>query len=70
MAGMIAGDIKKLLSIHIKPRHDSIPDQYSRIFMVKILMVCTIVIGFSQYKDTVSCIIPGGIFYSILYSAL
>ena len=59
MAGMIAGDIKNMLSIHIKPRHDSIPDQYSRIFMVKLLLVCTIIIGVNQYNDKVTCIIPG-----------
>ena len=55
---LITNDIKDLLTITLKPRHDPIGDQYSRIFMVKVLLVCTMVIGVNQYKDTVSCIIP------------
>ena len=54
----ITGGIKDLLSVDVKSRHDSIPDQYSRIFMVRLLLVCTIIIGVNEYKDTISCIIP------------
>jgi len=56
---MVATDIKGMLSISIKSRHDAHSDQYSRIFMVKLLLVCTLVMGISWYSDSISCIIPG-----------
>jgi len=55
---MVATDIKGMLSISIKSRHDSHSDQYNRIFMVKLLLVCTLVMGISWYSDSISCIIP------------
>jgi len=57
-AESLTGEIKDLLTIQIKPRHDPMCDQYSRIFMVKLLLVCTIIIGVNQYQDTVQCIVP------------
>ena len=60
IAGSITGDIKTLLAIRIKPRHDGMCDQYHRIFMVKILLVSTIIIGVNQYKDSIACIVPEG----------
>jgi len=56
---MIATDIKGMLSISIKSRHDSHSDQYNRIFMVKILMISTLIMGISWYRDSITCIIPG-----------
>jgi len=56
---MVATDIKGMLSISIKSRHDSHSDQYNRIFMVKLMLVCTLVMGISWYSDSISCIIPG-----------
>jgi hypothetical protein len=56
---MIATDLKGMLSINIKSRHDSHSDQYSRIFMVKLLLVCTIIMGISWYTDSINCIVPG-----------
>ena len=54
----LTSGIKELLTIEIKSRHDPSSDQYSRIFMVRLLLVCTIIIGVNEYKDTISCIIP------------
>ena len=58
MAGMIASDLKGLLKIPKKSRLDTITDQYHRIFMVRIIMVCVIVMGVSWYTDSVNCIVP------------
>uniref|UniRef100_A0A7M5X4M6 Innexin n=1 Tax=Clytia hemisphaerica TaxID=252671 RepID=A0A7M5X4M6_9CNID len=55
---LVASDIKGMLSITIKSRHDSHTDQYNRIFMVKILLVTSLVMGISWYSDSISCIIP------------
>lgn len=64
--GFIAGDLKSLLTIKAKPRYDTLANQYNRIFMVKLLMVATIVMGFSWYTDSITCIIPASK-YDFLY---
>ncbi|XP_047145463.1 innexin inx3 isoform X1 [Hydra vulgaris] len=56
---MIATDIKSMLSITIKSRHDSYTDQYNRIFMVKILLVSCLIMGISWFQDSITCIVPG-----------
>ena len=57
---MIASDIKGLLSISIKSRHDSVFDQYNRIFIVKMLLVCSMIMGISWFQDSIDCIVPDG----------
>jgi len=52
---MIAGDFKDFLTIRIKPRDDNVSDQYSRIFMFKILLVASMVCGLSWYADKFNC---------------
>ena len=56
----IPGDIKDLLKIRLKPRYDSFWDQYSRVFMVKLLLVCTLLIAFNEHRESISCIVPEG----------
>jgi len=56
---MITGSIKGLLQIKFKARHDSYTDQYNRIFMVKMAMVSSMLLGLNWFKDTITCIIPG-----------
>ena len=56
---MIATDIKSMLSITIKSRHDCYTDQYNRIFMVKILLVSCFIMGISWFQDSITCIVPG-----------
>jgi len=51
-------DIKSMLTIKLKPRQDSYCDQYSRILMVKVLMLTATVTGISWLKDKVTCIVP------------
>ena len=54
----MAGNIKSLLAIKIKARHDSYSDQFSRIFAAKMFVVASLVMGIDWLHDTVSCIIP------------
>jgi len=54
----MAGSITALLSIKIKARHDDYTDQVSRIIVVKILIVSSLVMGVDFFHDTVSCIPP------------
>lgn len=56
---MIVGELKGLLSFKIKSRHDGYSDQFNRIFIVKILLVCSLVMGISWYKDSIRCVTPG-----------
>jgi len=56
----ITDSIKQILKINIKPRHDSYSDQFTRIFMVKIMMIGTLLVGLNWYSDKMKCIIPGG----------
>lgn len=56
---MVGKEIKDLLVIKIKPRDDNMIDQYSRIFMVKILLVSSMVCGLNWYTDKFNCILPG-----------
>ena len=50
---MAPPDIKKLLRIKIKPRKDPYTDQFSRIFMVKMMMLTATITGLSWAKDKV-----------------
>jgi len=54
---MVAGSIKEIVSIKIKARHDSISDQYNRIFMVKMCIISSAIIGVNYFNDKVSCIV-------------
>ena len=54
----IANNIKAILEIKIKTRHDSYTDQFSRIFMVKMFIISSLVIGIDWFHDTVACIVP------------
>jgi len=56
---MITGNIKGLLQIKFKSRHDSYTDQFNRIFMVKMAMISSMILGLNWFKDTITCIIPG-----------
>jgi len=56
--GFLTGDIKSMLTIKAKPRHDDFTDQFHRIFMVKICMVSSLLLGLNWMKDSITCIIP------------
>jgi len=51
-------NLKKMLQVKIKPRQDSYSDQFSRILMVKVLMLTAAITGISWMKDKVTCIVP------------
>lgn len=55
---MAPPNLKKMIQVKIKPRQDSYTDQFSRIFMVKMLMLTAAVTGITWMKDKVTCIIP------------
>ena len=52
----ISGDIKNLLTVKSKVRPDDYTDQFSRIFIVKMCLVSSLIIGFDYFKDEVACI--------------
>ena len=59
MAQIIAGEsLKDLLSIKLKTRYDNFGDQFHRILVVKLFLVCSFVMGFSWFTDSISCIVP------------
>ena len=55
---IITGNLKSLLTIKFKARHDSFTDQFNRIFMVKMAMVAAFLLGLNWFKDTITCIVP------------
>ena len=55
---MITGNIKSLLQIKFKNRHDNYADQYNRIFMVKMAMISSMLLGLNWFKDTIRCTVP------------
>lgn len=55
---LVANTLTSLLSIKIKPRKDGYCDQFSRIFMLKVLMAGTILVGLNWYSDDIICVIP------------
>ncbi|XP_065649982.1 innexin inx2 [Hydra vulgaris] len=55
---IITGNLKSLLTIKFKPRHDTFTDQFNRIFMVKMAMVASFLLGLNWFKDTITCIVP------------
>ena len=50
--------IRDLLKIKFKSRIDTFTDQYNRIFMVKITVICSMVLGLNWFNDTLTCTIP------------
>jgi len=58
---MFAKDLISLLSINIKSRTDNYSDQYNRILVVKILLVCSVIMSVNWFKDTINCINDGGL---------
>ena len=55
---LITDNIKSILELKIKTRHDGYTDQFSRIFMSKIFIISSLVMGVEWYHDTVSCMVP------------
>ncbi|XP_002164718.2 uncharacterized protein LOC100203416 isoform X1 [Hydra vulgaris] len=55
---MIAGELKKLLSIKIKYRSDGFTDQFNRVLVMKLLLVCSTVMCINWFKDSVNCVVP------------
>ena len=54
----VVDDVKGILSVSIKVRHDGYADQFSRILMVRIMMVGALIIGLNWSSDDIKCIVP------------
>ena len=54
----ITGNIKSLLEIKFKTRHDSYTDQFHRIFMVKMMLVASMLLALNWFYDTITCVVP------------
>ena len=57
----IVASVKDVLSVKLKTRHDPYTDQFSRVLMVKVMMVGALIIGLNWYNDKITCIIPGSL---------
>ena len=55
---LISESIKDVVSINLKHRDDDYSDQFSRIFMVKILIMSSLVTSMEFFNDRMSCILP------------
>lgn len=55
----IAADVKDMLSIKMKARHDSFTDQFTRILLMKLMLLGAFFIGMNWFSDKINCIIPG-----------
>lgn len=55
---VVLGTLKDILTVSFKQRHDSYSDQFNRIFMTKMLLIASIVIGVDYFSDQVNCMIP------------
>ena len=47
--------VKDIVSIKIKTRHDSYTDQFSRLFMTKVLLIASLIMISDYFFDCVSC---------------
>ena len=56
--GHLTADLKKLIQIKVKPRLDSPSDHYSRLFMVRALLMFTLLTGLRWFQGEVNCIVP------------
>ena len=54
---LLTDTISGLVEIKIKPRQDSLTDQYNRILMMKLSILFSAFIGFNYFSDRVSCIV-------------
>jgi len=52
----IADDVLSILKVKIKPRKDSYSDQFSRIFLLKFMMVGAMFTGLTWYSDSINCL--------------
>ena len=65
MVSFISGDIKDIFTIKLKTRQDDYTDQFSRIFMMKMFLIASLVMGVDWFQDTVNCMLPDIDFYKI-----
>ncbi|XP_057296182.1 uncharacterized protein LOC130625129 [Hydractinia symbiolongicarpus] len=57
---VIVRALKDVISIKFKTRHDSFCDQFSRVFMTKIFLMASVIMGFDYFSDKVTCMTPKG----------
>jgi len=55
----VLNDVKDILSINFKVRHDSYSDQYTRVFLMKLMIMGAFFIGLNWYNDKINCLTVG-----------
>lgn len=55
---MVLTALKDIISVKIKTRHDSPCDQFSRLWMTKMLFISAVLLGFNYFTDKIYCIHP------------
>lgn len=55
---VVVRSLKDIISIKIKTRHDSPCDQFNRLFMTKMFLIASVILGFDYFSDRISCIHP------------
>jgi len=55
---VVVRSLKDIISIKIKARHDSPCDQFNRLFMTKMFLIASVIMGFDYFSDRVTCIHP------------
>lgn len=55
---VVLRSLKDILSIKIKPRHDSASDQFNRLLMTRLLLVAAFIMGYEYFSDRISCMKP------------
>lgn len=54
---VVIRELKDILSMKIKTRHDGFCDQFNRMIMTKILIIMSVIVGFNYFYDEVSCMV-------------
>ena len=55
----IVDEVLGILKVKIKPRQDSYSDQFSRIFMLKVMFLGAFFTGMTWYNDKINCLATG-----------
>ncbi|XP_065677887.1 innexin shaking-B isoform X1 [Hydra vulgaris] len=54
----LESDLRRILTVTLKARHDDLTDQLNRLIMVKLFLVCCLIMGISWFTDSINCIVP------------
>ena len=55
---VVVRTLKDIMTVQLKPRHDGYSDQFNRLFMTKLLLIASIIMGVDYFSDQVNCMVP------------